>query len=264
MPRLRSYLHPTTVPPTEIIQLDTQESHHLVRVSRGRQGDGVSVFDGQGNEWQCLITEPNPRGALLKIQKHSQIRRPFSGVVLAQALPKGKTMDEIVRKATEIGVTRIVPLETCETKAHPKQNRNKVDKWTSVAVQACKQSGNSFLPEITPIQHLESWLLNHRRNKGSLSLVASLESNTVSLQAAFEQFCSHNKDLPREIICLIGPEGDFTPEEYSLIKDQGLHPIRLSANILRVATAATYALSIIDYELFLRQDRKRSNSLLKK
>lgn len=259
MPHLRSYLHPSPVLPKERIQLSKSESHHLIRVNRGRQGSPVSVFDGQGNEWQCHIAKPDPQGTLLKIQEYTQILRPTCKLVLAQALPKGKTMDQIVRKATEMGVTHIVPLQTQQTQVHPKEkNQHKIEKWTSIAIEACKQSGNSYLPEIQPIQPLELWLSQQSGcDTKSLKLVASLESSAISLRENIKKFSSHNKGLPWKIICLVGPEGDFTPQEYSLLRSQVFQPIRLAMHVLRVETAAIYALSIIDYELFIHQHDQR-------
>ena len=258
MPQLRSYLQPTSTLPAEFIKLNPSESHHLIRVNRGRPGTRVSVFDGQGNEWQCQIVKPDPKETLLRIEEYTKTTSPVCEIVLAQALPKGKTMDQIVRKATEIGVNHIVPLQTQQTQVHPKENQNKIEKWTLTAIEACKQSGNSYLPEIKPIQTLESWLAQYSScDTGSLKLVASLESKAVSLKQSIEQFHSPTKDLSREIICLIGPEGDFTPQEYNLISDQGFQPIRLAMHILRVETAAIYALSIIDYERFLCENSQR-------
>src|SRR5580692_8992238 len=93
------------------LALSADESHHLVAVSRGKAGDTVVAFDGRGNEWICELAAADKRAARLKVRFHQKAKPLPWRITLGQALPLGNAMDSIVRKATEIGVSMIVPLE---------------------------------------------------------------------------------------------------------------------------------------------------------
>lgn len=249
---MRSYLSSTAGQRQQTLKLDEGESWHLVHVLRARRGDEVSVFDGAGNEWCCTLETADSTRAVLDVHKHFKATRhaPWT-CTLAQALPKGKVMDQLVRRATEIGTARILPLETQRTEVHLAGQREpyKIEKWRTASIEACKQSGNSFVPELAPLQRLDAWLKTLAvRKETALCVVASLEPPTVTLRAALKRFQEKNGSVPRAVTWLIGPEGDFTPEEYQMIRSSGFEAISLGKHILRVETAAVYALSILDYE----------------
>ena len=114
MPDFRVFCQPTSTEPTEI-QLSADESHHLVSVNRARRGDTVVAFDGRGREWIGELVRDDRRAATLAVRFHQQAKPLPYSITLGQALPKGPTMDAIVRKATELGVAAIVPLESERT-----------------------------------------------------------------------------------------------------------------------------------------------------
>ena len=248
MPDFRAFCAPPTAEPTEIV-LSRDESHHLVAVNRARPGDTVVVFDGRGTEWICELKSDSKAGAVLKVRFLQKARRlPFE-ITLGQALPKGPSMDAIVRKATEIGATRIVPLESERTQVHLDADRSdkKIDKWQTAALEAAKQCGNPFLPEIAPVQQAAAFMESARGY--DLKLIASLQPGAGSLKKVLAAFQSTQGRPPKKVLWLIGPEGDFTPAEMSLSKSTGFEPITLGPLVLRCETAATYALSVLSYEL---------------
>ena len=153
MPDFRVFCVPPSREPTEIV-LDETEAHHLVSVNRAREGDTVVAFDGAGHEWICELAAVGKRDARLKVRFPQKIKPLPYAVTLGQALPKGKYMDAIVRKATEIGVAGIVPLvsERTEVQLESDREENKLEKWRAAAVEAAKQCGNAYLPEIQPVQ----------------------------------------------------------------------------------------------------------------
>src|ERR1041384_1880219 len=106
MPDFRAYCTPATAEPAEII-LSPEESHHLVAVNRARVGDTVVAFDGRGAEWICELSSDKKNAAGLKVRFKQKIKPLPYDITLGQALPKGPSMDAIVRKATEIGVACI-------------------------------------------------------------------------------------------------------------------------------------------------------------
>jgi len=248
MPDFRAFCAPETAEPVEII-LSPEESHHLVTVNRAKIGDTVVAFNGRGTEWICELVTDRKNAAALKVRFHQKAKPLLYEITLGQALPKGASMDAIVRKATEIGAVRVVPLESERTQVHLDADRSdkKIDKWQSAALEAAKQCGNPFLPEVTPVQKASSFIESARGY--DLKLIASLQSGAKSLKHVLAGFQTSQGRAPKKVLWLVGPEGDFTPAEMSLAKSAGFEPITLGPLVLRCETAATYALSVLSYEL---------------
>lgn len=247
MPDFRAY-HPALASGPELT-LSSEESHHLVAVNRARAGDAVIVFDGRGQEWTCELVSDRKQGAVLRIHSSRQVPRlPFE-LTLAQALPKGPAMDAIVRKATELGAVRIVPLETERTQVHFEGERSdrKLEKWQTAAVEAAKQCGNPFVPDITPVKTLAQFLADLATY--DFKLIASLHPGARSLKVTLADFRARETRAPRNAVWLIGPEGDFSPAEIAAALQQGFVPITLGPLVLRSDTAATVAVGILSYEL---------------
>lgn len=248
MPDFRAFCTPTVAEPGEIT-LSPDESHHLVAVNRARNGDTVVAFNGKGTEWICDLIQDRKNAAVLKVRFKQQLKPlPFE-ITLGQALPKGQFMDAIVRKATEIGAVRIVPLESERTQVHLEGDRSdrKVEKWQTAALEAAKQCGNPFVPEIAPVQNAAAFMESARGF--DLKLIASLQPGAKSLKTVLAAFQSAQGRPARKALWLIGPEGDFTPAEMSISRSAGFEPITLGPLVLRCETAAAYALSILSYEL---------------
>ena len=248
MPDFRAFCNPATTEPVEIV-LSPEESHHLVVVNRAHVGDTVVAFDGRGTEWICELTGDRKNAASLKVRFHQKAKPLVYEITLGQALPKGASMDAIVRKATEIGAIRIVPLESERTQVHLDGDRSdkKIDKWQTAALEAAKQCGNPFLPEVTPVQKAGAFMESARGY--DLKLIASLQPGAKSLKHVLAGFHAAQGRAPRKVLWLVGPEGDFTPAEMSLAKSAGFEPITLGPLVLRCETAAVYALSVLSYEL---------------
>jgi 16S rRNA (uracil1498-N3)-methyltransferase len=158
-------------------------------------------------------------------------------------------MDAIVRKATEIGAARIVPLESERTQVHLDGDRSdrKIEKWQTAALEAAKQCGNPFLPEILPLQPASAFIEGARGY--DLKLIASLQPGAKSLKVVLAAYRAAHGRAPVKVLWLVGPEGDFTPAEMSQARSGGFEPITLGPLVLRCETAAVYALSILSYEL---------------
>ena len=248
MPDYRVFCTPPTAEPTEL-SLSSEESHHLVVVNRARLGDTVVAFDGRGHEWISELVNDRKNGATLKVRFKQQIKPLPYEITLGQALPKGQFMDAIVRKATEIGVAHIVPLESERTQVHLDADRSdrKTEKWQTAALEAAKQCGNAFLPSVHPVQTADAFM---QSAKGyDLKLIASLQPGAKSLKVILAGYKAANQRAPRKVLWLIGPEGDFTPAEMNLSARAGFEPVTLGPLVLRCETAAAYALSILSYEL---------------
>ena len=248
MPDFRAHAPAATADAAEI-RLTPEESHHLVTVNRCSRGDPVTVFDGRGREWLTACVDPGKTGAVLRV-KESRLAPPRPhAITLGQALPKGSTMDEIVRQATEVGAARIVPLLSERTQVHLDGDRaaKKVEKWRTTAVEAAKQCGNPWLPEISPIESYAGFV--SAAGDQDLKLIASLHAGTTTLKKTLAGYAAKHGHAPRKVLWLIGPEGDFSPAEMTQAITAGFQPITLGPLVLRSDTAAIYALSILSHEL---------------
>ncbi|MDE3085090.1 MAG: 16S rRNA (uracil(1498)-N(3))-methyltransferase [Verrucomicrobiota bacterium] len=248
MPDFRAFCQPSTRDPAEL-SLSFEESHHLVIVNRAKVGATVVAFDGRGTEWICELATADRKSARLKV-RFSQKAKPLPySITLGQALPKGGFMDSIMRKATELGTARIVPLESERTQVRLDDERSdkKIEKWQTAALEAAKQCGNPWLPEIAPVQNATAFIESARGFE--LKLVASLQPGAKSLKTVLAAFRAAQGRLPKTTLWLIGPEGDFTPAEMSATRSAGFEPITLGPLVLRCETAAIYALSVLSYEL---------------
>ena len=247
MPDFRAYAPAVAAGATDI-RLEPDESHHLVTVNRCSRGDPVVAFDGQGREWLTECVDPAKHGALLHIKETRPARTRTFGITLAQALPKGATMDDIVRQATEIGAVRVIPVITERTQVHLDGDRagKKIEKWRTTAIEAAKQCGNPWLPEIAPVQTMSAVLAD---TLFDLKLIASLHAGARSLHHVLAAHAAKHGGRPKSVLWLVGPEGDFSPTELTAAITAGCVPITLGPLVLRSDTAAVYALSILSHEL---------------
>jgi 16S rRNA (uracil1498-N3)-methyltransferase len=248
MPDFRAYAPAVPAAATEI-RLTPEESHHLVTVNRCGRGDPVIAFDGLGREWLTECTDASKSATVLRVRETRPAQARAFAITLAQALPKGSTMDDIVRQATEIGAARIVPLLSERTQVHLDGDRadKKTDKWRTTAIEAAKQCGNPWLPEITPPQDFAAFLVSAARY--DLKLIASLHAGATTLKRALATYSAKHGHPPHSVLWLVGPEGDFSPAEMTAAITAGCSPITLGPLVLRSDTAAVYALSILSHEL---------------
>ncbi len=237
------------------LRLSPEESHHLVTVNRARAGAPVVAFDGRGSEWDCELAAASKNAAVLRVLAARRATPLPFDLTLAQALPKGQTMDAIVRKATEIGARRIVPLESERTQVHLDGGREdrKADKWRVAALEAAKQCGNPWLPEIGPLRNATAFMRAGAADAGAgfdLRLIASLHPGACSLKTILADFRAANGGRrPLRVLWFIGPEGDFSPAEMAVAVACGIKPVTLGPLVLRCETAAIYALSVSAHEL---------------
>jgi len=231
----------------DALVLDADESHHCLHVLRCKPGDRVTVFNGAGAEASAEVDTLSPAGVTLRTISSQKPPGAQVPIALAQAIPKGKNMELIVQKATELGVSAIFPLVSERTivRLHPDDGRRKRLKWQRVAVEACKQSGQNWLPAVAAPAGVEDFLRQPVLREFEARFVASLEPEARSLKA----FLADSPAPPRSALVFIGPEGDFTPAEMNSIRGADIQPLGLGPIVLRTETAALHALSILAYEL---------------
>ena len=221
--------------------LSTEEAHHALHVLRLKVGDTLNVFDGRGHEAQARVAETTKDSLCLTILQHSNTPSLPCRITLAQAIPK-KSMDLIVQKATEFGVASIVPLVSERSVVKLDEDSKRIDRWREIALEACKQCGNNWLPEIQPPRKTRDFL--NSPGQFDLKLIASLQPDSKLLKPILG-----DAPAPKSMLILVGPEGDFTPAELGLAKSAGCLPLSLGPLVLRAETAAIYTLSILHHEL---------------
>lgn len=217
------------------------EAKHLSQVLRIRTGDTVTVFDGAGRRALAVVRGVAKERVNLQLGETILSPVPAPRLLLAIAIPKGKTMDLVVQKAVELGVSAIQPLVTRRTIVQP--GDGKADKWRRVALEACKQCGTDFLPEVFEPADFQTWLSG---SSEGLRLIASLAPGARSMREVVDE-----SGKPEIVTVLIGPEGDFTPEEISASLERDFLPVTLGTTVLRTETAALFAISAMRYAFTL-------------
>lgn len=231
--------------------LSPEESHHCRDVLRCEAGDRVAVFDGGGREAEVEIVSLSKNAVELAPISERETSEPPARITLGQAIPKGKNMDLIIQKATELGVGRIVPLETRNTvvKLGSQRDREKKrEKWQRVAIEACKQCGQNWLPEVGMPVAISKFV---ESTDDTFKVVAAIGEKSSSLKAILAGEAERGT-YPRAVSILIGPEGDFTAREVEEAIRNGFLPMSLGPIILRSETAAIYTVSVLAYELMNR------------
>lgn len=228
-------------------RLDAEESGHCVRVLRHRSGDEIDIIDGVGTLYHCRLTLDSPKGAEAEILEAQEGfgSHPYHLTIGCCPTKNNDRFEWFVEKATELGVDRIVPL----IGDHSERKVYKTERASRIALSATKQSLKARIPEIAEpvsvkdfIKSSHSSSCHSERSEESLRLIAyCFEDAEVPRRSIMEVL----KEMPgrpgQNITVLIGPEGDFSPEEARLALENGYIPIHLGPSRLRTETAAVTA-----------------------
>lgn len=229
---------------TGTMALESAERHHLVDVLRAGPGTEITVFDGAGREAVARVDAIGRHDVRLTMIQQQQHAPPAVAVTLVQAVPREQRMDMILQKATELGAAAILPVITERSVVRLREaDEGKHDRWQKIILNAAKQCGTAWLPQLAPVQPaLEA--LGHLP-PADLRLVCSLEPDARPLREVVQEARARG---PARVTCLIGPEGDFSAREYAAARQAGARPVSFGPLVLRVETAALYVLSVLRYE----------------
>ncbi|MGH9159101.1 MAG: RsmE family RNA methyltransferase [Vicinamibacteraceae bacterium] len=222
------------------VTLSVTESQHLARVLRLEAGGRVRAFDGRGREYEATIEAATPQAAVLRLERAvSPLAESSVQVTLAQALLKGDGMDGVIRDATMLGVSRIVPIVTRRTNVSPRllATGKAHERWHRVAVASAKQCGRACVPPIQPTQALDLVL---QSATGARLLLAE-----PSLQASASPLPQPGAD---GAVLIVGPEGGWAPEEIELAAAHGWTRWSIVPWTLRAESAAAVALGVLQHE----------------
>ncbi len=232
------------LPPEELtsdnISITGDDARHISLVLRAEPGDTITVLDGQGKKYTySILTVHKKEITAKKVSEEQFLSESPISITLAQSLPKGDKMDMIVQKATELGVSRIIPLITERSQV---RTTEKLPRWRKIALSASKQSGRATICDISDTTDLKNFFSEIPDDAGRLIFYEMQENITL------------NKELNKlkgvkELVILIGPEGGFSMDEVMTASQNGFRSVSLGPRILRAETAPLTAISIIQYEL---------------
>lgn len=226
------------------LTLPPEPSRHI-QVLRLQPGDEVTVFTGQGGEWDATVTRMGRQDVDLRIGAHHQVDRELRRqVTIALGMPANERMDALVEKATEMGVSIIQPLICARSVLRLSGDRaeKRRSHWQGVAESAAEQSGRTRVPLVQPICTLDSWLGTLPGHSDGPVQRLLLSFAPDALQAA------HLMQTPSQVCLLSGPEGGLDPKEESLARSAGFAALSLGARVLRADTAPLAALSLLSLE----------------
>jgi 16S rRNA (uracil1498-N3)-methyltransferase len=230
----------------EIFDLGGENLRYVKSVLRMKKGDHLVLFDGAGWEYETVIKNFSADGIKVEILGKKRIQDESPRITVLQALPKANKMDSIVRKATELGVRRIIPFRSARSvpqltadKAHAR-----VSRWRSIATEAARQCGRADIPEVDDVLSFEEMLAS---GQGEMLKIIFWEE--VSERGIKKILRDKRYEGTRDIAVMIGPEGGFSREEVASAVRRGFISVSLGRNVLKVETAAVTIFSIIQYEL---------------
>ena len=212
-------------------RLDKPQSHYLTKVMRVKENEVFSLFNGNG-EWEARVLEVSKD--IVKFQIVKQLRKKESSKELWLAFSpiKSNYQNFMIQKATELGVTKFLPIIFDRTVVR-KINNERLEK---IVIEASEQSNRLNVPEIEKSQNLKNFL-----NSNSMDLIfTDLNSDNKKIEKS--------KLTDKPICIIIGPEGDFSEaEREEILSFKGVQSLKINENILRSETAVISAISIINY-----------------
>jgi 16S rRNA (uracil1498-N3)-methyltransferase len=233
-------MHRFFISPDNIPIITGSDMHHIKDVLRMKTGDTLELLDGTGNIYNSKISEIKKDQIVCEIvSRRTEESEPLVKVTIAQCLPKGKKMDLIMQKCTELGAHKFIP--TLSERSIAKGE--KLERWRKIVKEAAEQSARAIIPQISALTNFEDVL--KLKDDYDLAIIPwELEKDT-----ALKSILRSNLQPPdSKILIVIGPEGGFSHEEILLAQKAGFTSVSLGKRILRTETAAIVLLANIMYE----------------
>ncbi len=227
--------------------IEGSDVNYLKNVLRLKAGDEISVIDTKSREYSAKIRSIDNKSVIAEFffEKHPMSELKIQ-LTLAQGLPRSQKMDTIVQKATELGVSRIIPIRTERSivKLDEERAENKIERWGKIAKEAAEQSGRLLIPMIDGVKDMDEFIAMSAVFDTRIALW-EMEKDT-SLKSFLR-----GKQGGKNILMVIGPEGGFSLAEIDKLKKAGFSTITIGSRILRTETASIAVLSMINYEFEL-------------
>ncbi len=224
--------------------LKEDEARHIGKVLRLSVGDALCLIDEEGSTYHAMITTRDAKTVEVEIvEKITAPKEPALEIVLEQAIPKAQKMDLIVQKATELGVSSIIPFlsDRSVPLLDAERSLRKRMRWQKVAAEATKQCGRTIVPQVDAIIPFRGLLNRWDENSLKIMLWEDEKNNTLK-----DLLKTHQPSA--RVVILVGPEGGFSGQEVNMAREAGFHTVSLGKYILRTETAGMSLLSIVHYE----------------
>ena len=230
MKRIRLYQN-TVFKVGDKISLEKNNEHHLLKVLRFPVGNTITLFNGDGFDYQAIVVSTKKTYIVEFLSQQKNESESSLDLTLAQGIAKGEKMDFLIQKAVELGVSRIIPMQTehCVVRLKAEKVAKRINHWQKIANHACGQSGRSVIVDISLPQTLTE-LLNKPNHNGFVLYHRATEN----LQ---------NMEKPSKATILIGPEGGLSDAEIKQATNAGFQPLLLGKRILRTETASLVAIA---------------------
>ena len=221
-----------------------EDAAHIARSLRMQPGERLTLSDGQGTDFDCVLDLVTPQEVFLTVLESYPCRtEPSVYVRLYMAMPKAEKLELIVQKAVELGAAGIVPVSTknAGVKLDAKKEEAKRKRWQAIAESAAKQSGRSLMPRVMGLMTLGQAFDYIEKEQFALRLIpyeheAGMEGSRQELSRVAPG---------QDIAVFIGPEGGFDESEINLALKKGVRPVSLGKRILRTETAGLAMLSVL-------------------
>ena len=213
------------------VSLEKNNGHHLLKVLRFPVGQTITLFNGDGFDYHAIVIRTKKTCNIEIVSQQKNESEPSLDLTLAQGIAKGEKMDLLIQKAVELGVTRIIPIQTerCVVRLKVDKVAKRIDHWQKIANHACGQSGRSVIVDISLPQTLTELLNESNHNGFVLHHRATDNLQTMEKQS--------------KATILIGPEGGLSNAEIKQSIEAEFQPLLLGKRILRTETASLVAIA---------------------
>ncbi len=223
---------------------DSDQIHHIRNVLRLKPGESITVFDSAGNEYLCTLASADKTSVKLMVLKRNPVSPKAVHISIGCAIPRKGKMDDVIDKLVQLDIDTIIPLETERTIVKLEGDRSfsaRRERWEKIARSAAEQSRRSSLPGISPVIKVGD--LIRQSSNFDLKLMAAVAADTRNINEVLAG------PQPSNVLALIGPEGDFSPQEIQVALDFNFRLVSLGRTVLRVDTAAISLASYLRFTL---------------
>jgi 16S rRNA (uracil1498-N3)-methyltransferase len=253
---MRIYISPESITKKNGIAVPPDKSRHLMTVMRCKYGDELTVIDGRGKAYLARISDIRKKTVMIDILSETiQDAESSVPIILCQGILKGDKMDLVIQKATELGISEIIP--AISVRCQVKETR-KTQRWRKLAEEAAEQCGRAVIPDVREPQPFagifEMPAIEHAAARlifwegGGMSLDEAMEKTAISSGiSAGTTDITADVTTERAVVIFIGPEGGFASSEIEAVESRGIIRATLGKRILRAETAAIAAVTLVQF-----------------
>jgi 16S rRNA (uracil1498-N3)-methyltransferase len=215
----------TRDPLTGLLTISGEEFHHAARVVRLREGQEVELFDGEGHAAKGVVQSIDKEKLIVRVDSAIESRESPIAIDLAMSIIQLDKFELVLQKATELGISTIIPMITDRVEVREERYRGKQERWKKILFEATKQSGRAVIPKLESPTEFDA-VVNREANK----ILYDADEETTSVLSP-----------QSSVLLFIGPEGGWSPGEIAAARDQGCSFADLGPRRLRAETAAIVA-----------------------